>query len=298
MELIYQNLPELLKEHDPIPEWLLAACHRVLAPNRDKFKFAFNDPNQFSDTPSDPHVFGKLLHHLLNAKDDMENTVLQLLAWFSCHCTKTEWENFYQPILLRRDGHGLSIGLFNQQHNDPRFAVVPFQQPSLSGTKRNGDGFFYPYDDTWEKKYAIVYPKYVDMLDQDFRYWDNTYVEQLFSSFRLSLRKDTLGKEIPMVFDLYYDGHDCIIMDMFDMHGINTWPSHFRRDILEKEFSQIAENDSEYLLSLSDAIRGEYTDSTKIMDEYRNQGYDITSVLFIPADAPYDSPITKIPFTG
>lgn len=282
MELTYQTLSEAITPN--APSWIWESCKRLLMPNiKDRFGFAFNDPDYYSQTPVNPEVFGTILQHLTDTNGLSESNLLQLISKFSCRCTKDEWSNLYQPVLKRKRGHGLSIGMVNGVA-PTEFMIKPFDPCALHTASVLSQGIFFPYHSEWQRVFALVYPSGVEILNENFQFTD------VVSAKPFQELCQQRGVSYPLVFECLLDSNgETEVIDMFTLSMIKVWPYKFRYQLLEDSFSVIGDSAAEHQIYLGDGLNGGPDDVKGIQAEFTQRGYD-TGMIFKDLRYAYEHP--------
>lgn len=291
--LHYQKLGEFLRQNQSKPAWAMASVRRLLTPwETDRLKFAFNDPKEFNTEGSvNPATFVKVLDQLEGRGNLSDESLIKLIDVFSSKCNRTEWKEFYQPVLQRAPDHGLAFSIANEWLADDQL-VRPFEVQELQMGFPQGPGHFYPWEEEWLLRLIIVWGEFVESVGDDFTHWDAFNCERDFGVFT---KQD--GIKYPLVFEGITDGDDIMMTDMFEINQIDVWPGKMRRQLLEDAFDYISENSECRNISLGEGFPGDQnTDLSMIQKHFSDLGYDrLDTVLFKPAESTYTSPALLVP---
>ncbi len=234
----YDEIGVLLDTWDtttPIPEYLMAAIRRLLVFSKDRVKFAFNDPPRFNQTGTvNPEVFIKVLEQLRDPDGLAEDKLIQLINTFCAKCSAEDWHNFYQPVFQRRPDHKLTITGVNRFLSD-QYRIKLFVTPKPVPGFPTDVGRFYQFDPAWKRFYGVVVRNNIHLLDETF---GSDYPEDAFEIFSDPAGFPVLAQsqEMPIAFEMFWDGNDLILTDVFGVANISTWPGVLRREVLEAAY--------------------------------------------------------------
>lgn len=288
-------LHELSKAKDH-PEWLYAAGHRVFSPwNKDRIKFAFNDPSHYNNEGSvNPDVLVKILEQLGPSGTLSEKKMVELIEQFSSRCNRDEWKNFYQPVLQRRAWDGVTpFGTFNSILPGglyEKYQIKPFEVPPMDVAFPSGEGFFYPFNEYFTKIYVFVFDDYVTTTTSEFTDWN---FPEITYSFTDMMKQKNL--RYPLVFEGICEGYEIFLTDVFEMNQIKVWPGALRRQILEDAYLNLLQDNDRIILG--EGLPG---DASSDLDEVRQHmtslGYGkLDQILFKPAMEPYSKGSVLVP---
>lgn len=271
----------------------MASIRRLLTPwETDRLSFAFNDPKTYNtDGSVNPNTFVKVLDQLEGRGKLSDDSLVKLVEVFTSKCNRQEWKEFYQPVLQRKQDHGLVISLANEWLSDEhKVRVFDLQEMQMGFPETKG--YFYPWEEDWLQRYIIVWGNYIESMGDDFEHWSTFNCERDFQCFL-----DQGDVSYPLVFEGFSDGDNIMLTDMFELKNIGTWPGEMRRRLLEEGYQLMSDKSDCNYTSLGEGYPGdENTDLSEVKKYFEELGYtDMSAVLFKPAESTYTSPALLVP---
>lgn len=294
----YDEIGAMLDAWDPatpVPEYIMAAIRRLLVFPKDRVKFAFNDPPRFNQTGTvNPQVFIKVLDQLQDPNGLAEDKLIQLVNTFASKCSAEEWHEFYQPVFQRKSDHKLTITGVNRFLND-QYRIKLFATPNPVPGFPTDVGRFYQFDPAWQRLYGVIARNKIHLLDETF---GSNYHRDAYEIFSDPAGFSVLAQtqESPIAFEMFWDGKDLILADVFEVVNISVWPGALRREVLESAYATaLGAVDG---IVLGEGVRGgPDKDLLNLAEHLRDLDYDGFYAMFKSDTAVYTQPaiFVKLP---